>query len=385
MQKNKVLFIASVASMIDQFNMHNITILQRMGYDVHVVANFSLGNTSSNERIEWFKDILRKKNVIFYDVQFFRGIGTIIKNYQVYKKIREILSVNEYRLIHLHSPIGGAIGRLAARKLRNNGVKVIYTAHGFHFFKGSSFVNWLIFYPIEYLLSTITDVIITINKEDYDRAKKFNTSNVVYIPGIGVDTLKYNSLFINRDNKRKELGIPLDYFVILSVGELSKRKNHQVILRAIQMIREKKIAYIICGRGKEENALLSLSRELGDNKLFKLLGYRTDINEIMTIADCFAFPSKREGLGIASIEAMAMGLPLVTSNVNGINDYSVFGETGFAYSPNDVEGFMNGIVELINNEGLRKEFSEYNKVKAKEFDCSKTDEIMLNLYREVLG
>ena len=169
----KVLMLASVASMIDQFNMQNISLLQEQGYEVHVAANFEQGSTSSKERVEQFKKELKEKNVLYFQIDFSRNVSNIPQNIKAYKQIKKLLVNNKYEFIHCHSPIGGVCGRLAA-KVTNT--KVIYTAHGFHFYKGAPKFNWMIYYPIEKVLSYITDVLITINKEDYELAKKKDES-----------------------------------------------------------------------------------------------------------------------------------------------------------------------------------------------------------------
>ena len=214
----KALQVASVASMIDQFNMENIKILQELGYTVEVAANFDFGNTSSQNRVNEFKNELMDKNVKSYNVLFNRNIFSL-SNVNAYKNLKEIIEENEYKIIHCHSPIGGVLTRLAARKARKSGTKVIYTAHGFHFFKGASIINWLIYFPIEWINSFFTDILITINKEDYKLASKIMKSNYVeYVRGIGVDTEKSKNITFNYSDKRKELGINDKDIILLSVG-----------------------------------------------------------------------------------------------------------------------------------------------------------------------
>ncbi len=380
----KVLIVASVASMIDQFNMDNIRILNEIGCEIHVAANFDFGSTISQNRLKVFQQELKDMNVEIINVPFPRKIGSLKSNLEVYSILKTIIDDNNYCLIHAHSPIGGFLSRLASIKARRSGTLVMYTAHGFHFFKGAPILNWLIFYPIELILSKITDTIITINKEDYTIAQKFYAQNVVYIPSVGVDTFSFNSTFLNVNNKKSEIDIPTDGFVVLSVGELSKRKNHEVILKAISEIKNKSIYYLICGIGNQDTRLKQLINELDLGNRVKLLGFRTDVNEIIKIADCFAFPSKREGLGIAAIEAMASGLPIITSNVNGILDYSVDGLTGFVCDPDDIIGFANAIEKLFEDKVLRNKISKYNIEKSKDFDIRKVHDIMKMVYLDAV-
>ena len=195
----KVLMLASVASMIDQFNMDNIRLLQDMDYKVDVVANFDFGSTSTRERVKEFKQELIEESIDVYNVPIPRSIFDIKGVWKSYKFVKELCKKQNYKMIHCHSPIGGVIARLAARKSRKNGTKVIYTAHGFHFFKGAPLKNWLIYFPIEWICSFVTDVLITINSEDYNFAKKYmHAKRIEYIPGVGINTEKISLVDVDR-------------------------------------------------------------------------------------------------------------------------------------------------------------------------------------------
>jgi len=301
------------------------------------------------------------------------------KNILAFQKLKDIIKINKYDLIHTHTPIASAYTRIACRKQKN--ITVIYTAHGFHFYKGASFINWLLFYPVEKWLSNYTDVLITINKEDYERAKSsFNAKKVKYIPGVGLNICQFNNVVVNRESKRKELGIPNNAFLVLSVGELNKNKNHETIIKAIARLNNPKIYYVICGNGPLHNYLENLSKKLGLEKQVKLLGYRNDIAEICKASDVFAFPSQREGLGLAALEAMATGLPIVTSNVHGIVDYSVNKKTGYTCKPSDVKGFSKAIFNLINDRKLMEEISINNINLVKRYDLNNITDQLSEIY-----
>ena len=225
----KALIYTSVASMIDQFNRDNITLLQSLGYKVEVACNFEKGNTIDRDQIEQLKKDLAEKNVTWHHIPIPRSIRSISDIRTSYRLSKELMNTQNYTLIHFHSPIGAAIGRCAAIKSRKQGSKVIYTAHGFHFHKGAPLFNWLSFYPIEASLSYVTDTLITINTEDYRRAKSFKTPQIKFVPGIGIDTEKIDRISVSRDSKRAELGIAQDSLLLLSVGELNKNKNQITI------------------------------------------------------------------------------------------------------------------------------------------------------------
>jgi glycosyltransferase involved in cell wall biosynthesis len=260
---------------------------------------------------------------------------------------------------------------------------VIYTAHGFHFYKGAPDINWIMYYPAEWFLSHITDVLITINHEDYARARALHAERTVMIPGVGLDTEKFESAKTNFEQKRKDFGIPLDSFLIMSVGELNENKNHRVIIRAIAGLKEIKPYYLICGEGPEKERLQKLAQRLNVENQVIFGGLRSDIHELLKIADCFAFPSKREGLGIAALEAMAAGLPIITSNSGGITEYSEDGKTGFVCRPDDVIGFAETIRKVAEDKVLAARMSAYNRQAAKKYDIRNVNRTMTEIYESV--
>lgn len=348
----KVLMLASVASMIDQFNIPNIKLLIEMGYQVDVACNFIDGNTCSDAKIAELKNKLKEMGVDWYQIDFARSVKHILQNIKAYRQVLKLMQTNRYAFIHCHSPIGGVCGRLAGHKTNT---KVIYTAHGFHFYKGAPLLNWFIYYPIEKFLSRYTDVLITINKEDYAVAKnKMYAKMTEYIPGVGIDVEKIQNTKVDRNKKRHELGIPEDAIVLLSVGELSKRKNHEVVIRALAQIKDKNVAYAICGKGSLERYLKDLARQLGVYNRVFFLGFRTDVIEICKASDIFVFPSLQEGLPVALMEAMACNLSCIVSDIRGNTD--LIDNSDNLFKPSNINELIEklsnllSISELIHNE-----------------------------------
>jgi len=378
----KALMMAHVASMIDLFNMDNIHILQDMGYEVDVACNFEHGSVTSRQRVNEFKQELISQGIHVYHIPVPRSItaiGDIMKSYHI---IKQLAKKNHYDIVHCQSPIGGVIARLACKKARKHGTKVIYVAHGFHFYKGASIKNWLLFYPIEKYYARYTDCLITMNHEDYNLAKrKMNQAkHIKYIPGVGIDTRKINSINVDIDSKRKELGIPVDSIVIVSVGELNKNKNHEVIIKALAKINNPDIHYIICGKGPLKDYLMKLSKELHIDQNVHILGYRKDVIEILKSSDIFAFPSIREGLSVSMMEAMAAGLPVVCSEIRGNTDLIKDGENGYVVDYKDIQMFSMKLDTLYRNEQARENMGNYNKKYIYSFDSKKVNEIMKVLY-----
>ena len=303
----KVLFVASVKIHIMSFHLPYLKWFKEQGYEVHVAANSQ--DDSGIPSCD-----------IFHNINFDR-FPFKKNNIKAYNDLKEIIQENDFNIIHCHTPVASVLTRLAARTARNT--TVIYTAHGFHFYDGAPLLNWLIYYPVERFCAKFTDKLITINTEDYERAKKWslrNNGKVYYVPGVGVDFSKFNSSDIDVAKKKQELGIKEGAKVILSVGELNENKNHEVVIRALAEIKEKNFVYLIAGKGHLKDYLEKLIDDKGLQGNVKLLGYRTDINELLKITDLFVFPSKREGLGLALVEAMASGVNCIASDNRGSRD-----------------------------------------------------------------
>ncbi len=389
-EKPKALMIASVASMIDQFNMDNISILLKLGYEVHVAADFVDGGTINQERIENLKTRLLEMGVDVFHIVIPRKITAINKIITAYKEVKDLCDANCYRIVHCHSPIGGVVARMAARDIRKKGTKVIYTAHGFHFYDGAPKKNWLMFYPVEKECSRLTDVLITINKEDYNRAKKsFHAKETMYVPGVGVDTDKFSSGLIDIALKRNELGVEKNQYMFLSVGELSKRENHEVVIKTLSKIDTVDYKYFIVGKGELEKYLEDLVKALGlENKVY-LLGYRTDVSELCQAADLFIFPSHQEGLPVALMEAIACKTNVICSNIRGnvdlvLDDAYLFDE----HNVNAVVDCINALVDSKKREIFLEDSKEmvlknYNHLK--KFDLLAVREAMRKIYSEKSG
>ena len=385
MKNKKMLMLSTTAAMSEQFNKNNILILEKLGYEVTVAGNFKKGNPIPDDRIRDFCVWLREHNGKSYHIPATRKVYDLVNNTKALLKVIKLIRHEHYAFIHCHTPIGSVIGRIAGYITKT---PVIYTAHGLHFFKGSPIRIWILYYPVEKFFSRFTDIMILINYEDYNRVKKhFHAKKVVHISGVGIDTEDFYSHRKNRDVMRASFGIEDNDFLLVSVGELSSRKNHEVIIKALHELGRKDIKYLIAGHGQgKDNAeehLKKLIKEYNMDDVVKLLGFRDDVQDIYAAADALAFPSKREGLGLAGIEAMASGLPIITSNINGINEYSIHKKTGFSFAPDDVFGFAKGIAYMAKHRDWSKRVGEKNIERAKKYDYHKIDELMENIYKSI--
>ncbi len=376
----RALMYASVASMIQQFNMENIRLLLEQGYEVDVACNMEQGSTITSEKIEAMKQELETMGVNIFHVPIPRKVTAIADIVNSLRITKCLLNERSYSLIHCHSPIGGMICRLANRLSKGyKKAKMIYTAHGFHFYKGAPKKNWLIFYPVEWLCSRYTDVLITINQEDYALAqKKMKAKQVMYVPGIGVDINKFTKHNTAEQDKQSELEKHEKTIVFLSVGELSARKNHETVIKAFAKIKDINFQYVICGLGPLQQHLEQLISDLHMTSQVQLLGYRSDISEILQSADVYVFPSLQEGLPVALMEAMAAGKAVVCSRIRGNTDL-IDENGGVLFDPFSVDACAEAIQTLLRSD--MSSMGEYNSKKIRPFSTEKINEKMYDIYR----
>jgi glycosyltransferase involved in cell wall biosynthesis len=370
----KVLFVATVVKMhIMEFHIPYLKMLKEMGWETSVAAKNDYENPEDC-KIPYCDH--------YYDIDFQRS-PLHKSNIKAYHILKDLIDSEHYDVVHCHTPVGGALARLASIDARKTGTKVFYTAHGFHFFHGAPIKNWLIYYPIEKYLSKYTDVLFTINNEDYKAAKKFKAKKVAYIPGIGIDTKKFVYNQQVDKQKRLEFNLNSDDFVVLSVGELTKRKNHIVVLRAVAKAIKNyglnKLQYVICGSGELYEYLIQEVRNLNIEKHVHFLGYRNDIPEICCSCDVFAFMSLQEGLPVALMEAMACGMPCVASNIRGNNDLIINEKNGLLID-NSADECCEAILKLYKNIGLRNQLASAAASSIKKYDIENVKKIVHEYY-----
>lgn len=304
-------------------------------------------------------------------------------NFKAYKMLKHLVETEHYDIVHTHTPNASMIARLACRKVRKQGTRMFYTAHGFHFFKGAPLKNWLLYYPIEKFCARFTDVLITINKEDYALAqKKMPAKKVCYVPGVGIDLSKIQNIDCDRNEVRKSMGVPEDCILLLSIGELNVNKNHQVVVKALAKLNNKNVHYAIAGLGDQKDNLLNLAKELGVENQFHLLGYRTDALKLYRAADIFVFPSFREGLSVSMMEAMASGCPIICSKIRGNMDLVEDGIGGYHFYSKDSLMLATQTKSLINSCTKRKEMGQANACAIKAFSIENVLKKMEVIYKD---
>lgn len=306
----KILYISTVGSTM-YFFMDYIRKLLDKGHTVDLACNSSESG---------LPDCYREWGCGTYQLDCSR-IPLYIGNLTAVGQICKLVAEKNYDIVHCHTPIAAACTRMACIKYRSKGTKVFYTAHGFHFFKKGPVAGWMLYFPVEWLLGFQTDVLITINREDYRCAKKhLHAKKIYYVPGVGIERRDFSGNRMNAEKKRTELGLSVSNIMLLSVGELNKNKNHELVVRALAVLNHPDIRYYIAGKGELEGYLQSLIFSLNLQNNVKILGHRTDIKELCQAADLFILPSRREGLPVALMEAIACHTPVVCSDIRGCSD-----------------------------------------------------------------
>lgn len=400
----RVLFVTTISGFLPQFEKNDVKLLKQMGCQIHYASNFT------NPIYAFDKTELEKNGVALHQIDIEKSPAKINKNIKAIKQLIKIIDENDIDIVHCHNPMGGVAARIAARAGKRK-PKVIYTAHGFHFYKGAPIMNWLLFYTAERFLARYTDIIVTINREDYIRAKKFRlkkNGEVYLIHSVGVDKEKFAPRPELRETKRAELGIPAEAFHIVTAAELNENKNQKVVIEAVAAIVNKyetsagndnkhnanyagksnrtyNIYYTICGKGPNEDNLRELIKSKGLEDQVQLLGYRTDMDEILQTADVFAFPSIREGLGVAAIEALMCNVPLIAADNRGTREYASDGNNGIVCRYDAVDEFEEAIELLYGNTAYRKRMADRCRESVKKFTIEEVEKTMTKVYTRALG
>lgn len=372
----KVLVAVHLGRHFRIFGQSDYKVLLDMGHEVHIAANF-------NDEIDKFDH----PDVIKHQVDFDRNPFSK-QNIKALNQLKALFKKEYFDLIHCQSPSGGAITRLAAKSTRKKGTKVLYTAHGLHFFKGAPKKNWILYYNFEKFLANYTDVIITINNEDYNLAKdKLNIKNVQHVPGVGIDLNK----FIAQDEKNKnELRYKYNYkeddFILVCVGELGVNKNQDMAIDLVEQLKYEipNIKLLLVGRGKLEQSYRNKVKSLNLDDYIDFLGYRNDVENIMRLSDVAISMSRREGLPVNILEAMATGLPLVVTNCRGNRDLVKHNENGYVVELNDINSFKYFIQKIASSDQLKNKFKVKSLNNIENYSIKSIEKKMINIYNQYI-
>jgi len=341
-----ILILTTVSGFLCKFEIENVKILQQLGYVVHYATNMKEQHYHFDEKE------LKRLNVRVHHIDIARSPYMLRANAKALAQLTEIVEQQNIQAVHSHAPVGGVLARLLGKRFKERNLKVIYTAHGFHFYKGAPLINNTIYYHVEKHLAKGTDVLLVINEEDYQSVQKFRLRKggiLRKISGVGLDMEKFHPFSeAKRKEQRKKLGIGETDIFALSVGELNANKNQGTILKALAKRRQRDadaqcIKYGICGDGFLKEHIHSEIKRLQLEDVVTMFQYCTNIPEILGCADFLIFPSQREGLGMAGVEALAMQIPVLASNNRGTREYMQHMQNGYVCEYNDIEGFIKGM------------------------------------------
>lgn len=394
----KALIVTRVSGFLPQFEANNVKILQEMGFEVHYAANFNtVVYGKDNHRLDGMG--LTCHQIDFERSPFSPGVS------KAYRQLKKLLEQENFDLIHCHMPMSGVVARLAAQAVRRKTgrkVPVLYTAHGLHFYEGAPWKNW-IYYPVERYLSRFTDRLILINDEDYRRAQSFPVrGSVERIMGIGMrlDTLqdsRKTDYTMGKTDAKVDLyerySIPDNYGILISVGELTKRKNHIVMIDAMKELLDLPLVYVICGSGPWEDKLKEHVKEQGLENRVKFAGYVDEVPAMLRKADCFVFPSFQEGLPVAVMEAMAVGLPVIATRIRGITDLLEHTQGGYLVDDWEPENYAVKVRRMFSERGgksetdretRRGEMGRWNRRRVRDFALPVVERKMREIYQSVM-
>ncbi|PAB59394.1 glycosyltransferase family 4 protein [Anaeromicrobium sediminis] len=367
----KVLFTATVDSHILNFHIPYLNWFKKEGYEVHVASN---GNSD-------IPCVDVKHNITFERSPF------KLTNLQAYKKLGKIINDNKYELIHCNTPVASVLTRLAAKKARKKGTKVIYTAHGFHFYKGSPFKNWLLYYNVEKLMAKYTDCIITINQEDYYTAKlKFNTKYIEHVHGVGVDLIKFT--VISEEEKQRlrvEKGYSKEDFILIYPAELSTRKNQSMLIEVVEILKDTipNLKLLLPGEQTLGDLYKRIANKRGVSEHIEFLGFRNDIKELVAMSDVSVSSSLQEGLAVNIMEAMASGKPVVTTNCRGGADLIEDDVNGYVVAINDSKAMARRIIKLYEDRKLSLAMGLKGRAMMNKFSLENVKTEMQRVYKKV--
>ena len=342
----KILYVATVTEHFYYFHLPYLKMFHDLGWQVDVASHGDIELPFCDNRYE----IPIKRSPADKD------------NLKAYRMLKKIIKDNHYDIVHCHTPMGGILARLASFYQRKKGTKVLYTAHGFHFYKGAPKVNWMVYFPIEYTMSAITDCIITINDEDYECAKKhLRAKNVVKVNGVGYNSDRYFP--VSEEEKfslREKLGYKKDEKLLIYVAEMNLNKNQAMLIRALKEVLKthKDVRLIIAGADNFNGEYPRLAKELGVEDKVDFLGHREDINDLLHTSDIAVGSSYREGLPVNVMEALACGLPVVLSDNRGHRGLGVNGKNGYIVKINDYKDMSQKICDILENKDVYERFSE---------------------------
>lgn len=340
----RLLIVTTVPATIDAFLAPYVAHFNASGWEVDVatadgpLSALVVGASSAIHRIPWSR---RATDL--------SGVARAIR------MVRRIVRDGRYDIVHVHTPIAASVTRSAIGTIApSRRPAVVYTAHGFHFQPGSPLRKRLLPQVVEWLGGRCTDRLIVINEADQKTAEQLRLvrpGRVVCMPGIGIDLSWYDTtpeLIMRAGRVRTELKLaPHDSLIVL-VGELSSRKGQTRAIEALARLGRDDVHLALAGDGPLRAALEAQVNELGLTDQVHLLSHVADVRPLVLASRAMTLPSHREGLSRAVLEALALGVPVVGSDIRGIAD-SVRPDGGILVPPGDIAALTEAFRTVIDS------------------------------------
>ncbi|NEP50504.1 MAG: glycosyltransferase family 4 protein [Moorea sp. SIO3C2] len=309
------------------------------------------------------------------------------------RTIQEVIAQKNYDIIHVHTPVAAFITRYALRGLIKQGKpRVIYTAHGFHFYRGGQPLKNALFLTLEKLAGNWTDYLVVINHEDKEAAKQYNIvppKQIRYMPGIGVDLEYYNfdaTPVAEVMAVYEELGITPENPLFLSVAEFIPRKHHQDILRAFACLERPDVHLALAGDGDEEwtQQMQDLASALGIKPQVHFLGFRRDIPTLIQASIATLLVSEQEGLPRSVMESLCLETPVIGTNIRGTRDL-LAGDCGLLVEVGDIEGIAQAMTWVLDHPEDALAMAKRGRDHMSAYDLQNILELHEALYSEAIS
>ena len=377
---NRILFVTTIPGTLRAFLLPFAQHFRAKGWQVDAMAQ-GISNCAkclhSFDRVwevEWSRNPLDPQNLIIAPPQ-----------------IRLAIAQQDYDIVHVHTPVAAFVTRYALNNLRQQGrPKVIYTAHGFHFYRGGKPLKNLSFLALEKLAGRWTDYLVVINREDEEAAKHYGivpTERVCYTPGIGVDTDYYSPGNVPEAEVvrvRQELGLSTETPLFLSIAEFNPGKRHQDILKALARLGRSEVHLAFAGTGPLMEQMQLLASELGIQNQVHFLGYRQDIPALIRASTATLLASEREGLPRSVMESLCLEIPVIGTQTRGIRDL-LEGDCGLIVMLGDVEGLAHAMARILDRPEEAKMMGKRGRERMKGYEVRQIIKLYDRLYATALG
>ncbi|RYU61830.1 glycosyltransferase family 4 protein [Aliivibrio finisterrensis] len=371
----KTLQVTTVANTLNAFLLPFAKAFKQQGWQVDAAAS----------NIVQFENIVAEHDNCF-DIQFCRNPLKIKQLFKSLKQIRKLLEIQQYDVVHVHTPIAAFLTRIAVIGIKKT--KIFYTAHGFHYINTNPVWKNILFYLAEKLAGFKTDHLFVINQDDYQFAKQKQIvpeQAITFIHGIGVNPDGYRFSARDRQIIRAELKLSDNTFMLLQVAELNDNKNHQVVLQALALFKQQNpnsdIRYVIVGEGRSQEYLVRQVNLLNLSSSVIFLGQRSDVPALLSACDALSLSSKREGLPRCMLEAMCMQKPIMASNIRGCNDLLSSG-AGILVDHNELQQWAKAIQQLYRDPELRHRMGLVGfQLIEQKYQQDKIVDAVLNVYK----